>query len=212
MKRLRWAACDALAIALLLLGLTLFASLTLGGRALSDPVPPGSVIVVLGGDSNLLTPDLPGPGSVLRARSASALWQPGQRVVFTGSGPPGAASVSETMADLAVRLGVPKAVIQLETRSRSTAQNALFARPLVGHAPIILVSEPFHLPRAWVTFRLAGFEVADVSAPPERFEFRYMLRASREVLAWAFNAVRGPLWVAAPLFGVKGEQRDTLLS
>ena len=172
MTRLRWALRAALALALLLFGLTLLASLTLGGRTLPDPGPPGAVIVVLGGDSNPVSPDLPGLGSALRAGWASALWQPGQRIVFTGSGPPGAASFAERMGDLAVRLGVARAVIQLEIKSISTAQNALFTWPLVGDAPIILVSEPFHLPRAWVTFRLAGFEIAGVSAPTERFDLR----------------------------------------
>ncbi|MEL7215581.1 MAG: hypothetical protein AAGJ96_06565, partial [Pseudomonadota bacterium] len=86
-----------------------------------------------------------------------------------------------------------------------------FTRPLVGDAPIILVSEPFHLPRAWVTFWLAGFEIAGLSAPAERFELRYIQRASREVLAWAFNAVRAPLWAAAPLLGIEGQERDALL-
>ena len=67
------------------------------------------------------------------------------------------------MADLIAATGVPRERLFLEERSRDTIGNAVevVARYLRGieARPIYLVTSPFHLERALVTFRhVLGFE------------------------------------------------------
>ena len=47
----------------------------------------------------------------------------------------------------------------VEVRSKSTLQNALFTRALLRSGPdtpLVLVTNRYHLPRAWLSFRWAG--------------------------------------------------------
>jgi uncharacterized SAM-binding protein YcdF (DUF218 family) len=68
-------------------------------------------------------------------------------------------AVSVQMAELAVRLGVPRDVIRVEDRSRTTWENATLVRALDPPLPsrIWLVTSAVHMPRALVAFRAAGF-------------------------------------------------------
>ncbi|MBS0582362.1 MAG: YdcF family protein [Proteobacteria bacterium] len=67
---------------------------------------------------------------------------------------------SEIMAELAVRLGVPRAVVRTETRSLTTWQNAVNAAALTPPLArrIWLVTSAVHMSRALYAFRAAGFE------------------------------------------------------
>ncbi|MBS0568150.1 MAG: YdcF family protein [Proteobacteria bacterium] len=67
---------------------------------------------------------------------------------------------SEIMAELAVRLGVPRAAVRVETRSLTTWQNAVNAAALAPPLArrIWLVTSAVHMPRALYAFRAAGFE------------------------------------------------------
>jgi uncharacterized SAM-binding protein YcdF (DUF218 family) len=94
------------------------------------------------------------------------LWQEGRaaRLVFTG-GPTkesGGVAVAREMADLAVRLGVPRDAVLQEVVSRNTHENAVLAaallRPL-GYKRVLLVTDSIHMRRAEACFRSAGFEV-----------------------------------------------------
>ena len=100
------------------------------------------------------------------------------------------------MRELAVSLGVPAAATSVESLSQSTLQNALFSRPVLGplaDAPVMLVTDGFHLARAWASFRWAGYgpvRLAAASAfgdqptaPADRWP-------AREALAWWFNLAR----------------------
>ena len=64
------------------------------------------------------------------------------------------------MANLAERMGVPAAAIEIETRSRSTWENAQYVAALSPTVPkrIWLVSSALHLPRALGALRAWGFE------------------------------------------------------
>ena len=58
--------------------------------------------------------------------------------------------------------GVPRERVALETRSRNTAENAVFTKELVEPKPgerWLLVTSAFHMPRAMGCFRHAGFPV-----------------------------------------------------
>jgi uncharacterized SAM-binding protein YcdF (DUF218 family) len=75
-------------------------------------------------------------------------------------------TLAEAMRDFLVELGVPSSDIILESRSRSTYENALQSARLLkdrGIRKIILVTEAAHMPRALGTFRKQGLEA--VPAP-----------------------------------------------
>jgi uncharacterized SAM-binding protein YcdF (DUF218 family) len=124
------------------------------------------VAVVLGGG---FSPNgEPSASTTARARTAAHLAQkrPSLAIIASGShgdGPAPAKSEAAIMADLIAAAGVPRDRLFLEERSRDTIGNAVevAARYLgrIEARPIYLVTSPFHLERALVTFRhVLGFE------------------------------------------------------
>lgn len=131
----------------------------------SRPAP--TVIVVLSGgvdgpvhrtdDYSALTRT-----SLQRLFAAVALWQahPDSMLVISGGSPKGSVAESEILASLAQRMGVPAGKLRVETRSRTTWENAAnlaHAQPPLPRR-IWLVSSALHLPRASLAFRALGFE------------------------------------------------------
>lgn len=132
----------------------------------SCPAPVPTTIVVLGGGFDYPPRSSDDYGSLSttglqRVFAGVALWQeiPGARVVFAGGGG-GRIREAVPMSNLAVRMGVPAASIEIEDRSRNTWQNARNVAALSPALPrrIWLVSSPMHLPRALGAFRAWGFE------------------------------------------------------
>ena len=123
------------------------------------------VAVVLGGGFS--ADATPSASTVARARAAAHLAQkrPSLAIVTSGShgdGPAPAKSEAAIMADLIAAAGVPRERLFLEERSRDTIGNAVevAARYLarIEPRPIYLVTSPFHLERALVSFRnVLGF-------------------------------------------------------
>jgi len=73
--------------------------------------------------------------------------------------PPGRAEADEA-ADVLVALGVPRARIEIERKSRNTYENAVNAAAIAHPKPgevWALVTSAFHMPRAMGCFRAAGF-------------------------------------------------------
>ncbi|MBX3237004.1 MAG: YdcF family protein [Nitrospiraceae bacterium] len=66
---------------------------------------------------------------------------------------------SHEMKRWALRLGVPASAILLEDRSRTTYENALKTKELLGAGRILLVTSANHLPRAVALFEKQGFAV-----------------------------------------------------
>ncbi|WP_281982130.1 YdcF family protein [Thalassorhabdomicrobium marinisediminis] len=91
-------------------------------------------------------------------------------VVFTGGTTTAdGMSAATEMGRFAVSMGVPPSAVIEEGRARSTLQNALFTLDLIPQARrLVVVSEAFHLPRAWASFRWAAWRVndPDVSVTP----------------------------------------------
>lgn len=112
-------------------------------------------------------------------------------IVFSGIG------AGPLMADMARANGVPDEAILVESDSRSTLQNALFTADLIpADTPIILVTDAFHLPRSWVSFRVMGFDDQTlVASGAPRVNIKFL---AREALAVWFNAGRIALWWATP--------------
>ena len=88
------------------------------------------------------------------------------KVLLTGgtanvfrTGPP----ESQEMKRWAMRLGVPESAILLEETSRTTYENAVESKSVLGAAHILLVTAAYHLPRAVGLFEKQGFIVTPVA-------------------------------------------------
>ena len=73
------------------------------------------------------------------------------------------------MRQLALRLGVPEQAILLDDRARTTYENAVGTKRLLGQGSILLVTSASHMPRAAGLFRKQGF---DVTAAPCNYTVR----------------------------------------
>jgi uncharacterized SAM-binding protein YcdF (DUF218 family) len=119
-------------------------------------------------------------------------------------------SAGAQMGRFAMTLGVPQDGVIVEGLAQSTLQNALFSLPLIPNADrIIIVTEAFHLPRSWASFRWAQWELGhpatsftlvmseDVRRNPLTGDVRWNMLV-RESLAIWFNAVRAVVYSVAP--------------
>ncbi len=163
-----------------------------------DPFDPADMIVVLGagmdanGDLHI--------SSKLRVEKGVKLFKQGAapRMHFTGGvGRPNGVSAGGQMAKMAQGMGVPASATSFEGNSYSTLQNALFSAPYLARTKrIILVTEGFHLPRSWASFRYFGApetalarSVAFRQTSPN-LRFPAITMCIREVLAIWFNIGR----------------------
>lgn len=200
-RGLRWLRRAAL-VALVPWALTV-AALT-GFAALSPPLIaagplPADAIVVLGG----------GPAADrLRMARGAALYRQGAAPALHVTSTPRSA---DRMARAAPRLDVPDAALGVEGQSQSTLQNALFSqRALAGADHLILVTEAWHLPRAWASFRLAGDQRLSLAAT-DRFGPGAPRMIGREAVAIWFNAARAIVWTMAGAFDVPRARLDAWL-
>ncbi len=111
--------------------------------------------VVLG--AKVLPDGTPSAALVDRVELGVSLLHEGhaQRLVLSGRSPE-----AETMARLAIGFGAQQSQLVLESKSRSTFENAaLSAELLRGEREILLVTCDFHLARARAHFRRRGFVV-----------------------------------------------------
>ena len=160
-----------------------------------EPLPEAAAIVVLSGPFG--APEGETDETSERVARGVALWQAGHapRLVMSGGGSralpgPGDAAF---MAEEAIALGVPDEAILTETGSHSTLQNAWNTARADGidpAAPILLVTHRYHLSRAALSFRWAGFtNVTPVAADPGAVqEITFVLLL--EGLKWPLNALR----------------------
>ena len=162
--------------------LLLVAGLTPLGNALMLPLeerfPPWDAargaptgIVVLGGaigpelSAARGTPDLNESAERITATAALARQYPDARIIYSG----GDARLvikggveAQYATDLLESLGIARARIIAEGRSRNTVENAVFSKALARPKPgerWLLVTSAYHMPRAMGVFRHAGFVV-----------------------------------------------------
>ena len=151
-----------------------------------DPVPDAAAIVVLSGGA---TPRRGITPSELRTDAGTAAWSAGRAPLMVVTGGHGDAA---HMKARAVADGVPADAVVAEPRAGSTLQNALFtaALPAIDPAsPILLVTERFHLPRAWASFRWAGFtDIILLPADPPSARLDHVIAA--EAIKWPLNVLR----------------------
>lgn len=160
-KRKRWVVGSLATIPFLLyLVLPLPPVVQLAEWGLTVWVPPDSgrpadALVLLGRGGEL---------SRSRIDPALELWQANRAPLIFLSGNVDA----ERMARALKNQGVPQSAIQLEGCSQTTEENALFTAVSLqpqGIDQIILITDPPHMLRSWLTFRSLGFEVIPYMSP-----------------------------------------------
>jgi uncharacterized SAM-binding protein YcdF (DUF218 family) len=126
-------------------------------------------VVVLGG-GHFNDPKLPvasqiGSESLHRVLEGVRLYKagPGRKLILSGGGGFDPAPESQTMARVALIMGVNPSDIILESSSRDTEEQARFLKPMVRRDKFFLVSSASHLPRAMAMFQKQG--LAPVAAP-----------------------------------------------
>jgi uncharacterized SAM-binding protein YcdF (DUF218 family) len=159
-----------------------------------DPMPQVAAIVVLSGPG---ANDAALSGETLdRVNRGIALWEAGLApvIVMTGGGTEGEniPRHADNMIAYAVARGVPAEVLLSERGSGSTLQNAWFTRELTQidpAEPVIVVTNRYHLPRAWASFRWAGFDrITLVAADSGSVELTPGILA--EGVKWPMNVAR----------------------
>lgn len=120
--------------------------------------PRGDVLIVLGADA--ISDGVIGESSYWRAVYAVRAWREGgfQEIILSGG-----SSIVDPMKRFMISEGVPESVIALEHAARSTHENAMFTRQLIGtntSRKLILLTSDYHMYRAWRAFRKAGLETA----------------------------------------------------
>lgn len=138
-----------------------------------DQARPSDAIIVLGAAAYDARPS---PVFEERIRHGLALYRQGlaPRLIFTGGfgGASARFAESEVARRYALRHDIPDEAILIETHSRSTRQNLIYARDLMrehGIRRVILVSDPLHMARALRLSRELGIDAVASATPSTRF-------------------------------------------
>ncbi len=135
-------------------------AVNLGSQALTSMVPsdhgqPADAIVVLGRG---------GWYQSHRVETVTQLWRQGRAPRIFASGRGDAPKIAENLK----KNGIPAMAIGGEPCSSTTNENAEYTAALLlpqGIKNIILVTDPPHIMRSWLTFRSFGFQVIPHTAP-----------------------------------------------
>jgi uncharacterized SAM-binding protein YcdF (DUF218 family) len=160
-----------------------------------DEATRADAALVLG--ANLLPDGRPGASLVGRVERAVALYQEGlvPMVIVTGGVAQRGRTEGEVARDLLVAAGVPAEAILVERRARNTDENFAFVASLLAGKPtrrVLLVTEPWHMPRAMYQGERYGLEL--LQAPASSATWRSPRTGSfallSETLAYVFQVVR----------------------
>lgn len=153
----------------------------------SQGAPDG--IIVLGGsvDADLSAahgvPVTKNAADRLIAAATLARNYPNARIVYSGGSGnliSNDAKEADYAAEIFERLGIPRARLIMERRSRNTYENAAFTKEMVAPKPgerWLLVTSAYHMPRSVGLFRKVGFAVEPypvdwrVGGPSDMFSF-----------------------------------------
>ena len=104
---------------------------------------------------------------------------------------------SQRIANLLVELGVPRSVLILETRSRTTRENAVNADAIFkehGWRNGLLVTSGVHMPRALAAFQKVGLSLVpaatDIYSRPPQFDTLLDVVPNARALATTASAVK----------------------
>jgi len=163
-------------------------------RVVDPPRRADAIVVFAGGVGESGTA---GGGYQERVRHAVDLYQAGYapRMVFS-SGFVFAFQEAEVMRLLAVSLGVPASAIVLEKRASSTLGDICNVRDMMraaGAHAVLLVSSPYHMRRAVLTWRKQAGDIDVIASPVERSQYYAHGYGAR------IEQVRGIAWEYAAL-------------
>lgn len=163
-----------------------------------EALPEDALIVALG--AGIRADGSASRASRERARAAAELVRDGvgRRILISGGPTPrGPGAVATAMAAEVREFGVDASAVAVETESRSTLQNALFTRDMIGPeaaaGPVILITQRFHLPRSWASFRWAGYSDLTLypsDLAPERLSRGLLRQLLLEGGKWPVNLAR----------------------
>lgn len=145
-----------------------------------NDVPPTRVAVVFG--AGLLRDGSAGPVLSDRMQTAVNLYQAGkvEKILASGDNRFIEYNEPEAMRQYALERGVPNEDIVLDYAGRRTYDTCFRAKHIFGVEEAILVTQPFHMPRALFLCNWFGVESTGVEA-----DNRYFLKRSR--LWWNFR-------------------------
>lgn len=142
-----------IALAIFLFAVYFSIWLWVASRVNIDTKTKSDVIVVLGARI-YLKPNVLNPCMVARVDKAVSLYKKGyaSKVIFSGGIDQEDGIVeAEAMKQMAIGKGIPKTNILVESRSKSTFENILNSQEIMNKNSLktaIIVTEPFHTPRA----------------------------------------------------------------
>lgn len=146
-------------------------------------------IVVLG--CRIAPSGRPGPAGIRRVAAGAAAWHAGVAplVIVSGGRRWGALVEARVLGAQLRAAGVPAEAIAEELCSFSTVENALLSAALLrrrGGRTAVVVTCPWHMPRALADFRAAGLDVVPVptAAGPATPTRALYLRAHERVCTW----------------------------
>lgn len=181
-----------------LLGIYLSLTFYIIQHAEKDSKKHTDVILVLG--TKAYHDDIYNPCLIARVKHAVELYKEkyAPKLLFSGGINHGNnVNESQVMKEIAMSLGVPQEDILLESVSTSTYENMLFSKKLLVEKNmdhILLVTEPFHLPRAILVARKLGLKVIGSPAVKSccwsnnKYLSRYFIK---EPLAIMFYKLKG---------------------
>ena len=139
-----------------------------------EEIPSAEVMVVLGGGTEPASSPRRGVeinGAGDRVLYAAELYKDGKaaHIILSGGDiewqDTGSTTPAEDMASILMQLGVPESALWLETESKNTYENAVYAKEILdeqGITQILLITSAMHMPRAVAIFEKQGFEVTPV--------------------------------------------------
>jgi uncharacterized SAM-binding protein YcdF (DUF218 family) len=187
----------------------------IGSLEAIQPAVPGDrtpgAIIILGGDGER-TPDPmvtaePGPLSLQRLAGAAILERANNLPVLITGGKvgPDQPAVADLMADLFTQaFGLP--VEWRETAAQNTCENARYSAEILRKAGIssaIVVTHAWHMPRAILAFRQAGYPIVPSPLHGDTHEIRGLSDLLPHTTAWvrSFYAIHEWIGLIAYRFG-----------
>ena len=193
-RRIGWAAATALLGYLLVFQTPLLWTLASPLQIVDAPRKADVIAVFAGGVGES---GRAGGGYQERVQHAANLYLAGysSHLVFS-SGFVFAFQEAEVMRDLAVALGVPTEVIILERQASSTYENVIYTRDIMienNWEQLLVVSSPYHMRRAMLTWRKQAPSFQVVSTPVSESQYYAHERTA------SLEQIRGIVWEYAAI-------------
>jgi len=132
---------------------------------LAVPLDPAPQYVIVLGSGNVSDPALPltsqlDEAAVVRLAEGLRVYRryPGSKLIVSGGDRYDLQAHAVLLAQLARELGTPSDDIIILAEPDDTEQEAAAAAPIVGDAPLVLVTSASHMRRALAIFRAAGMD------------------------------------------------------